>query len=166
MLERILILFLFLILTYFFIRRFNFKEVNSGQVLPISLFNHAFSEIRQLPDVGRLNPLLPTILYFSTEQCTQCKSTQAPALLKLQDGGKQFNLVSLNALKEIELTKYLNIKTVPATAVLSHDKKLHFLNNGYASDILLNKQLMNLPIAQEEGRQNAITNNNLKGELI
>lgn len=130
MLERVLALFLFLLLTYFLVKRFNSKKVNTTQVLPINISN--------------LNPILPTILYFSTEQCVQCKSTQAPALYKLQDEGKQFNLVSLDALEEIELTKHLNIKTVPATALLSHDKKLRFLNNGYASDILLNKQLMKL----------------------
>ncbi len=130
MLERFLALFLFLLLTYILIRRFNSKKVNSAQVLQINLSN--------------TNPLLPTILYFSTEQCVQCKSTQAPTLLKLQDEGKQFNLISLDALEEIELTKHLNIKTVPATALLSHDKKLRFVNNGYASDILLNKQLMRL----------------------
>ena len=130
MLERFLALFLFLLLTYILIRRFNSKKVNSAQVLQINLSN--------------TNPLLPTILYFSTEQCVQCKSTQALILLKLQDEGKQFNLISLDALEEIELIKHLNIKTVPATALLSHDKKLRFVNNGYASDILLNKQLMRL----------------------
>ncbi len=130
MLERVLALFLFLLITYFLTRRFNFKKVNSAEVLSINLSN--------------TNPLLPTILYFSTEQCVQCKSTQTPALYKLQDEGKHFNLVSLDALKEIELTKQLNIKTVPATVLLSQDKKLRFVNNGYVSDILLNKQLMKL----------------------
>jgi hypothetical protein len=163
MLERILFLFIFLVVTYSLIRRFNFKKVNSEKILQINLSNPTFAEAFL---AGRLNPVLPTILYFSTDQCIQCRISQTPALLKLQNGGKKFNLVSLDALEEIELTKHLNIKTVPATAILSHDTKLHFVNNGYASDVLLNKQLMDLSIAQENESQDAITYNNLKGELL
>ncbi len=86
-------------------------------------------------------PGLPTILYFWTEQCTQCFSLQKPALSKLKQEHNSFNLISYNALSENKITKELNIKTVPSTVVLSQKNELKFINNGFASEKLLASQL-------------------------
>ncbi len=129
MLERIIILTLFLFLTYLLVRKLFTTKTISNEYLPLEL--------------SSLNPALPTILYFWTEQCAQCNSVQKPAILKLKDEGKKFNLISLNAIEDLEMTKLLKIKTVPSTVILSSDKNVKFINNGYASDTLLKEQLNN-----------------------
>ena len=92
-------------------------------------------------DFTSINSGLPTILYFWTEQCTQCVSLQNPALSKLKKQNQFFNLVSYNALNEVKITKELNIKTVPSTVVLSQKNEIKFVNNGFASEKLLASQL-------------------------
>jgi thioredoxin-like negative regulator of GroEL len=85
---------------------------------------------------------LPTILYFWTEQCAQCFGLQNPALSKLKQTYNNFNLVSFNALNEREIVKKLNIKTVPATAIISSGQnEVKFVNNGFAGENLLLSQL-------------------------
>ena len=84
---------------------------------------------------------IPTILYFWTEQCTQCFSLQKPALTKLEGKHKNFNLISYNAFNEKDVVKKLNIKTVPSTVILSRQNEVKFINNGFASEKLLVSQL-------------------------
>lgn len=92
-------------------------------------------------DVASTNSSLPTILYFWTEQCTQCFSLQRPALSKLEKEYQGFNLISYNAFNEKEVVKILNIKTVPSTVVISNLNEVRFINNGFASEKLLSSQL-------------------------
>ncbi len=127
MLERTIILLLFLLLSYFLVRKLFTTKAISKEYLPLQL--------------NGLNPTLPTIVYFWTEQCVQCNSVQKPAILKLKHEGKKFNFVSLNAVKDLEMTKLLKIKTVPSTVILGRNKNVKFINNGYASDTLLKEQL-------------------------
>jgi thioredoxin-like negative regulator of GroEL len=126
MFERVIALSLFLILAYLLIRKFQFSKI-SADTLPFKINN--------------LNPSLPTILYFWTDQCSQCNSVQKPAIIKLKDDGNEFNFVSFNAIKELKLTKHLNIKTVPSTVILNSEKNIRFINNGYISSAVLEKQL-------------------------
>ena len=127
MLERIIVLSLFLILTYFFVRKYYSTKIISNNLLPF--------------EINNLNPALPTILYFWTEQCAQCNSIQKPAITKLKKEGNEFNFISFNAIKESEITKHLNIKTVPSTVVLNSKKKIRYINSGYTAAAVLEKQL-------------------------
>ena len=130
MLERIIALSLFLIFIYFFVRKFYSTKIISNGLLPFKISN--------------LNPALPTILYFWTEQCSQCNSSQKPAIIKLKNEGHEFNFISLNAIKESEITKQLNIRTVPSTIVLNSEKKIRYINSGYTADSILKEQLKKL----------------------
>ena len=130
MLERIIALSFFLILTYILVRRL----YSSKKIATVSL---SF-------EIHNLNPALPTILYFWTEQCAQCNSVQKPAILKLKEEGNEFNLISYNAIKELDITRHLNIKTVPSTVVLNHEKKINYINSGYAAGNILKEQLIEL----------------------
>jgi thiol-disulfide isomerase/thioredoxin len=129
MLERIIALSLFLILSYFLVRKFNSTKSITNRFLPF--------------EINNLKPGLPTILYFWTEQCAQCNSVQKPAILKLKDEGNKFNFIAFNAVKDFELIKDLKIKTVPSTVILSSDKNIRFINSGYASSSVLKEQLNN-----------------------
>jgi thioredoxin-like negative regulator of GroEL len=130
MLERIFVLSFFLILTYFLVRRlYSSKKIENGS-LPFQINN--------------LNPALPTILYFWTEQCAQCNSVQKPAIIKLKEEGNEFNFISFNAIKDLDIANHLNIKTVPSTVVLNHEKKINYMDSGYTAGKVLKEQLNEL----------------------
>ncbi|MEJ2615666.1 MAG: thioredoxin family protein [Ignavibacteriaceae bacterium] len=130
MLERIIALSFFLIMTYILVRRLYASKIISNGSLPFEIDN--------------INPALPTIIYFWTEQCAQCNSVQKPVILKLKEEGNEFNFISYNAIKELDITKYLNIKTVPSTVVLNHEKKINYINSGYTAGKILKEQLNEL----------------------
>lgn len=132
MFERLLILVVFLAGIFFLFRKLLVSK-------PQGTFN-ILSEISE--GVKEINYNLPTVLYFWTEQCAQCFNMQNPALSKLKQTYNNFNLVSFNALNEEEIVKKLNIKTVPATAIISSGQnEVKFVNNGFAGEKLLLSQL-------------------------
>lgn len=125
--ERIIALSIFLILTYYLVRRLHSTKTVSNRFLQ---FN-----------ISDLNPALPTILYFWTEQCAQCNSVQKPDIIKLKNEGNEFNFISFNAINDFELTKQFNIKTVPSTVLLNAEKEVKYINNGYTAGLILKEQL-------------------------
>ncbi len=133
MFERLLLLAIVLSGIFFLFRKF--------------LISKPGKEINILPEITgfNLNHSLPTILYFWTEQCVQCFSQQSPALSKLKESYKNFNLISFNALSEENIVKKLNIKTVPSTAIISSNK-VKFVNNGFAGEKLLLSQLKEVTV--------------------
>lgn len=125
--ERILILVLLLTGIVFLLKRL-IKNKPSG-------LNNFF------PGFTSINSGLPTIIYFWTEQCSQCFNLQNPVLSKLKQEQYKFNLISYNAFNEKEIVNKLNIKTVPATAILSKENEIKFVNNGFAGEEILISQL-------------------------
>jgi thioredoxin-like negative regulator of GroEL len=96
----------------------------------------------QLPDNIKLeNTSLPTVLYFWTEQCVQCKTSQKPVLKSLKNENNNFNLIDINAIERKEITSLYNIRTVPSTIIFSKDGKSKFVNNGFANESELSTQL-------------------------
>ncbi len=132
MFERIITLIFFLILAYILVRKLHSSKIISNVLFPF--------------EINDLNPALPTILYFWTEQCTQCNSVQKPAILKLRDEGNEFNFISLNAIQEREITNHLNIKTVPSTVILTPERRINYINSGYTEGRKLKEQLKELDI--------------------
>jgi thioredoxin-like negative regulator of GroEL len=128
MLERIVLLGALFILAGLFSIRHRITRNNLHVQLPVK-FSNANA--------------LPTILYFWTDQCVQCKTSQKPALNKLQSNNKGFNLISVNAVDERELVSLYKIKTVPSTIIFDADGKSRFINNGFADDEKLAKQIEN-----------------------
>lgn len=96
----------------------------------------------QLPGNIKIeNSSLPTILYFWTEQCVQCKTSQKPVLNNLKGENNNFNLVDVNAIEQKDISSLFNIRTVPSTIIFSKDGKSKFVNNGFANETELNAQL-------------------------
>ena len=126
--ERFFILVSILAAAFFIIRRFLTGRSNVAADL--------------LPDIPGINPDFPTIIYFWTEQCSQCFNMQNPVLSKLKQSYNDFNLVSYNAFDEEEIVKELNIKTVPATVIIpSNRREAKFINNGFAGEKMLLSQI-------------------------
>ena len=126
MLERLLILGVLLILAGLFSIRHRITRKNLQIQLP-----------------GKLNNsnALPTVLYFWTDNCVQCKTSQKPALNRLLDKNGKFNLISVDALNEKELVSEFKIKTVPSTVIFAADGKSRFINNGFVNEQELSKQI-------------------------
>ena len=110
------------------------------------IFKNPFMKTNNEPYKGifdkfNLNPELPTVLYFWTEQCTQCKFSQKPALKRLKQNEIDFNFISVNALEDKELVGKFSIKTVPTTAVFNSKREFKFINSGFANEQKLKEQL-------------------------
>ena len=127
MLERILVLGIVLIAITILQRKFKTVKVTTTL---------------QLPDNIKLeNTSLPTVLYFWTDQCVQCKTSQKPILNNLKKEKNNFNLVDVNAIKQKDISSLFNIRTVPSTIIFSKDGKSKFVNNGFADKAELSIQL-------------------------
>ena len=84
----------------------------------------------------------PAVIAFSTPSCAECRTRQAPALLRLSAAlGDQVTVRSLSALEHPDLVQQIGILTVPATVVLDAAGIVRHLNLGYASDARLREQL-------------------------
>ena len=100
------------------------------------------AEMKKLPVKYKPdNDKFPTLVYFWTESCSQCRYNQNPVIQQLKTNDINFNLISVNALEDREITALLKIKTVPSTAVFSASGRSVFINNGFKNKEELTKQL-------------------------
>lgn len=127
MFERVLILSAVLLLSILWLKKPGLKKKSTR-------------EIKNLP-FDNLNKQYPTLLYFWTEQCSQCKNVQAPFLENLKRENNKFNLLSLNALEAKELSSEFKIKTVPSTIIFSKESSILFHNSGLKTYDELSEQL-------------------------
>ena len=79
----------------------------------------------------------PYILYFTTEQCSTCKTHQEPALRKLSD----VVVKRVDAIAEADLARRYSVITVPSTVVIRADGTAADVNYGYAPAEKLRAQL-------------------------
>lgn len=62
---------------------------------------------------------VPTILYFTTQDCMTCKYAQGPALEQLKSElGENINIVKVDAAEDRDAADRWKIRTVPTTYVL------------------------------------------------
>lgn len=91
-------------------------------------------------DVGLpLDPARPTILYFWTADCHQCRSAQAPTLQRLAQQAP-IHVVPVDAVAERSLADRFGVLTVPTTVVLTPDGTVRAVNHGFASFATLRNQ--------------------------
>ena len=74
------------------------------------------------------------ILAFSSEDCSQCHTLQAPALKRvLEKYSDRLTVVEVDAPREPELTERYRVLTVPTTVVLDAAGRAHAVNYGFAN---------------------------------
>ncbi|HVD00286.1 MAG TPA: thioredoxin family protein [Candidatus Dormibacteraeota bacterium] len=78
----------------------------------------------------------PYILYFTTRECSICKTHQEPALRKLEATVRR-----IDAIAEADLARRYSIYTVPTTVVVRGDGTTSEVNYGYAAADKLSRQL-------------------------
>lgn len=103
---------------------------------------------KKFPLPAGINPGLPTLLYFWTPNCAQCKSQEKhleKATDELQKMGKKVNMKKINAHKEQKLASLLRVVTVPTTVIVDSNGNIAAWNPGLAqADIIVN-QFSNFP---------------------
>ena len=75
----------------------------------------------------------PTLLYFWTHNCSQCKPQERyieQAQLELRRSGKVLEILKYNALESTLLAKQLGVLTVPTTVLLDKKGRVVAWNNG------------------------------------
>ncbi|MFN3332954.1 MAG: TlpA family protein disulfide reductase [Caldilinea sp.] len=73
----------------------------------------------------------PTVLYFTTSDCAQCRYQQTPILTQLQ-ARVDVAVHRLDAIEQQTLAKVYGIMTVPTTVVLDPELRPVAINHGVA----------------------------------
>lgn len=86
----------------------------------------------------------PTVLYFSTSECAQCRLQQTPILTQLQ---AKFDVAvhQIDALEQQTLANFYGIMTVPTTVVLDAELRPVAINHGVAPLQKLQRQVVGSP---------------------
>lgn len=92
-------------------------------------------ELLHLVDIGK-----PTVLYFTTPDCAQCRFQQAPILNQLT-AQTQVAVVPVDAVEQETLARYYGIMTVPSTVLLDGALRPVAVNHGLATLPRLHAQL-------------------------
>lgn len=86
---------------------------------------------RQVADSLALHPQQPTVLYFWSHDCHQCRVAQAPTLNRLAaEGGA--HVIPIDAVAERALADRFGVLTVPTTIVLAPTGEVRAVNHGFA----------------------------------
>lgn len=87
-----------------------------------------------------LDPQAPTVLYFWSQECHQCRVAQAPTLDRLA-ATSNIKVIPINAVAEREMADKFGVMTLPTTIVLAPDGAVRAVNHGFAPLAKLQAQL-------------------------
>lgn len=95
-----------------------------------------------IPDMPDMPATPVRILAFSSADCRQCHTLQAPALKRvLEHRNDTVAVLTVDAPTAPELTQQYQVLTVPTTVVLDVAGKAHAINYGFASTQRLLEQV-------------------------
>ncbi len=83
----------------------------------------------------------PTLLYFSTPQCAQCRAQQWPAIERALASFTDVFVQKIDALAEPQLADRWGVLTVPTTILVDRTGQVRAVNYGLASASKLAGQL-------------------------
>ncbi len=82
------------------------------------------------------------ILAFSSEDCRQCHTMQAPVLRRVKEArGNSISVIDIDAPDNPDLTERYHVLTVPTTVILDTQGKAHAVNYGFTNAQSLLKQI-------------------------
>lgn len=88
------------------------------------------------------SPSQVRILAFTSADCQQCHTLQAPALLRVQEArGEAVRVMEVDAPGSPELTERYRVLTLPTTVVLDAAGHAHAVNYGFANTSRLLEQV-------------------------
>lgn len=84
----------------------------------------------------------PSILYFTSPDCSPCKTVQRPAISRVQETlGDRLKVVEVNTYEQPELARQWGVMSVPTTFILDSQGKPVHINHGVALADKLLKQI-------------------------
>ena len=109
-----------------------------NQRLLVRARNNALSLIQSPPNK-------PVIVYFTTPDCTPCKTVQRPALQKvLSLVGEGVQIIEIDATEQPDLAKTWGVMSVPTTFLLDARGEARYVNNGVTRAEKLMEQLQSM----------------------
>lgn len=109
-----------------------------NQRLLVRAKSNIFTLFSQLPNK-------PVIVYFTTPDCTPCKTIQRPALSRVsQLLGDSLEVVEIDATQRPDLAKIWGVMSVPTTFLLDAQGVARYVNNGVTRAEKLMEQLETL----------------------
>lgn len=80
---------------------------------------------------GLFQPGKPALLYFTTPDCAPCKTTQRPAIQRLQERlGNRLQVVEVNAYEQPDLARDWGVLSVPTTFIIDAQGRPRHVNHG------------------------------------
>lgn len=100
--------------------------------------NNVFTLFNRLPDK-------PVLVYFTTPDCTPCKTVQRPAIERVSNLlGEKLQVVEINAYERPDLATTWGVMSVPTTFVIDRRGEARYVNNGVARAEKLLEQIHTL----------------------
>lgn len=107
------------------------------------------AQLRRVREAGPTTPGLSdwhggrrAILYFTTPDCAPCRTTQRPALKKLEaELGDAVQVIEINAAEERTVADHWGVLSVPTIFVLGEDGRPRHVNIGVTGYDRLKRQL-------------------------
>ena len=92
------------------------------------------------PSVRELVKDSPAILYFTTQDCTQCRFQQSPILEQLSQQAR-VAVYAIDAVSQQDLARFYGVMTVPSTIVLNRQLNPVAINYGLTTSERLHRQI-------------------------
>ena len=93
------------------------------------------------PLLSGVNLAIPTIVYFTTPMCGLCRTTQVPAIERLQKILALVNIIKVDATTDKDSSKRWGVMSVPTTFILDKTGNPVKVNNGFVDENKLSIQL-------------------------
>ncbi len=87
----------------------------------------------------------PTVLYFTTPECSQCRFRQKPILDQLKQS-LGVHVLAIDAASRPEIADFFGVMTVPSTVVIDEQRQPTAINHGLATLAHLQQQLLDQPL--------------------
>jgi thiol-disulfide isomerase/thioredoxin len=90
-------------------------------------------------------PNKPVLVYFTTPDCTPCKTVQRPAIDRVSNLlGEKLQVIEIDATERPDLAKVWGVLSVPTTFLLDARGEARYVNNGVARAEKLLEQIQTL----------------------
>jgi|GEM_PF-2541312 len=93
------------------------------------------------PLLAELDPDQPALVYFTSDLCAPCKTTQTPAIKALQEEMPDLQLITVNVQEQPEIADRWKVKSLPRTFVIGKNRQVSATNIDVALMPLLKTQI-------------------------
>ncbi len=94
------------------------------------------------PGLEGLRPGVAAVLYFTTAECTVCRTLQKPVLEQVQAAlGDRVQVIEVNATEQPAVADHWGVLSVPTTFVIDPQGRPRSINHGAANQAKLTRQL-------------------------